>query len=254
MTLLLVDDNPDDLYQLEVLLGAKGYRVVTARHGQEALILARQQPPDLVISDVLMPVMDGFALCREWQHDERLRGIPFLFYTATYTDERDREFGLSLGARRFLIKPETPALFFQAIEEAIHQVEGPVAAPGGEFRLPEAAGPERDASALQQYNETLIQRLEANQMKLVHTRHELEQDIAARKRAEATLQEQLAELRRWHAAMLHREDRVMELKREVNQLLADAGRSPRYASVALPGVKPALVGAPAPSQFVVPPS
>src|SRR5690242_19375212 len=103
--ILIVDDQEQYLYLLKVLLEGHQYQVVQASNGAEALELARVDLPDLIISDILMPVMDGFSLCQEWQKDERLRKIPFVFYTATYTDPKDEEFGLSLGAARFIIKP-----------------------------------------------------------------------------------------------------------------------------------------------------
>ena len=96
--ILIVDDKEENRYLLRALLQGHGYEVAVAAHGAEALDAARKQPPGLIISDVLMPVMDGFALCREWKKDARLARIPFVFYTATYTDERDRLFGLSLGS------------------------------------------------------------------------------------------------------------------------------------------------------------
>ena len=76
MTILIVDDNEQNVYLLQALLGGNGYHVVTAAHGAEALAKARKNPPDLIISDILMPVMDGFALCREWKKDERLKSHP----------------------------------------------------------------------------------------------------------------------------------------------------------------------------------
>jgi CheY-like chemotaxis protein len=98
---LIVDDNPQNLYMLEILLKTNGYDVEQAANGLEALELARIVPPDIIVSDILMPGMDGFSLCRVWRSDEQLKMIPFVFYTATYTDPKDERFALSLGADRF---------------------------------------------------------------------------------------------------------------------------------------------------------
>jgi PAS domain S-box-containing protein len=182
MTILIVDDNEPDLYQLQVLLGGNGYQVVTAVNGAKALTKARQNPPDLIVSDILMPVMDGFALCREWKKDERLRQIPFVFYTATYTDERDREFALSLGAEQFLVKPQEPEVFIRTIREVIQQVQRPPAPPA---RLPVQVPQEEEAGYLKQYNEALIRKLEAKMQQLEQANRELGRDITERKRAEA---------------------------------------------------------------------
>jgi len=86
---LVVDDNEQNLYYLEVLLGANGYHTVRAKNGNEALSKARSTQPDLVISDLLMPEMDGYSLLRSWRQDEQLQTIPFLVYTGTYTETED---------------------------------------------------------------------------------------------------------------------------------------------------------------------
>jgi PAS domain S-box-containing protein len=187
MTILIVDDSEMNLYQLQVLLGANGHQVVSAVNGAEALATARQNPPNLIISDVLMPVMDGFALCREWKKDERLRQIPFVFYTATYTDERDREFALSLGAERFLVKPEEPEVFMRTIREVIQQFERPSAPPA---RFPVEEPPEEESGYLKQYNEVLIRKLEVKMQQLEQAKRELERDITERKRAAEALIEE----------------------------------------------------------------
>ena len=94
--ILIVDDNKDNLYLLETLLKGNGFDVMTATNGSEALESALRTPPDLIISDILMPVMDGFSLCRKWKADERLKHIPFIFCTATYTEPKDEEFAITL--------------------------------------------------------------------------------------------------------------------------------------------------------------
>ena len=68
---LIVDDRPDNLYLLRALFQGSGYSVDEARHGAEALVKARQAPPDLIVSDILMPVMDGYTLLRHWKADAR---------------------------------------------------------------------------------------------------------------------------------------------------------------------------------------
>jgi len=104
--ILVVDDVPENRYLLVTLLRGHGFDVVTAANGLEALEKARLDPPDLVLTDILMPEMDGFALCRAWRQDPVLRSRPFVIYTATYTDPADERLALSLGADRFILKPQ----------------------------------------------------------------------------------------------------------------------------------------------------
>jgi two-component system cell cycle sensor histidine kinase/response regulator CckA len=163
--ILVVDDRLDNRYLLQALLNAKGFDVATASNGQEALANARRNPPDLIVTDILMPVMDGFSLCRQWRSDERLRSIPLIFYTATYTDPRDEEFALSLGADRFLTKPMDPDTFMRHINDVLN-------GSGTGSRAPGPASAE-EVVYLQEYNQALIRKLEAKVQELEDANREM---------------------------------------------------------------------------------
>jgi CheY-like chemotaxis protein len=178
MKILSVDDKAENLYMLEALLRGHGYEVDSASDGMEALRLAHSGRYDLIVSDILMPRMDGFQLCRELKRDPRLAGIPFVFYTATYTDPRDAAFALSLGAERFLIKPMEPDQFVKALQETLADV-------ASAQRSPEAGEPEDEAIYLKEYNARLIAKLEKKMLDLESANRALREDIAERERQSA---------------------------------------------------------------------
>lgn len=153
MKALVVDDNTENISLLETLLKAHGYEVATAADGLEALEQLKQEPVDLIISDILMPKMDGYQLCREVKCNEALQDIPFVFYTATYTTEKDKAFALSLGACRFVIKPTDPADFIAIIQDVVvnkvEQLNG-----SGEVTIEEETG------YLREHQQRLIKKLE----------------------------------------------------------------------------------------------
>jgi len=151
--ILIVDDNPQDLSLLQTLLNKHGYMVTVAANGAEALEKARRERPDMIISDMLMPVMDGFTLCREWKRDDRLKDVPFVFFTATYTDPTDEKFALGLSAERFIVKPQDQQVLLGIIEDVFSEHK-----PG---RLVAPCEPQRDeAVSTREYNEVLIRKLE----------------------------------------------------------------------------------------------
>ena len=176
--LLVVDDNEQNLYMLQVLLRGHGYEVASAGDGAEALEQARRDPPDMIISDILMPVMDGFTLCREWKRDDRLKAIPLVFYTATYTDPKDEELALSLGAERFIVKPVEPDVLVRMLREVIEK------AAAGRLVAPREPV-EEEAVFFKEYNEALIRKLEDKMLQLEETNRELACEIVERVRAEA---------------------------------------------------------------------
>lgn len=156
--ILIVDDNPQNLYFLEIMLLSNKFVVCKASNGREALDLTRVELPDLVITDILMPVMDGFSLCRELKKDETLKKIPLIFYTATYTDPKDEEFAMSLGADRFLVKPLEPSEILKAIHEVMLVSERNL--------KPLPPEPEADDNYYKTYSETLVRKLEEKMLQL----------------------------------------------------------------------------------------
>jgi CheY-like chemotaxis protein len=117
--ILVVEDTPNVLELLDVTLRFKGYPVVTARNGQEALDKIAVQRPALVITDILMPKMDGYALAHNLRSDPRTLSIPIIFISATYVTQEDKSFALSLGAVRFLEKPIDTEEFLLTVAEIL---------------------------------------------------------------------------------------------------------------------------------------
>jgi signal transduction histidine kinase/ActR/RegA family two-component response regulator len=152
--------------------------VDSASNGVDALHLAERNAYDLVISDILMPRMDGFQLCREFRKHPILKKTPLIFYTATYTDPKDEEFALSLGANRFLIKPIEPDLLIKTIEETVHSGRKPTE---GLAEIPT----EDESIYLKEYNARLVAKLEKKMLDLEQANRALEADIARREQAEA---------------------------------------------------------------------
>jgi PAS domain S-box-containing protein len=164
--ILIVDDNDENIYYLQALLRSTGYEINTARNGAEALSAALAEPPELIISDLLMPVMDGFTLLRQWKADPRLNRIPFVVYTATYTDPKDEQLALDLGADAFIVKPTEPAPFMARIREVMAR------AVRGEMS-PTNAPVREETDLLRQYSEVLIHKLESKALQLEEANRKL---------------------------------------------------------------------------------
>ena len=102
--ILIVDDDPNVLRLMDYTFREEGYDVASAANGVRALEVLEEHVPDLIIADVMMPVMDGYELCRRIRSRARLRTIPFIFLSARGTTE-DRLAGLEVGADDYLVKP-----------------------------------------------------------------------------------------------------------------------------------------------------
>ncbi|BCO10023.1 hypothetical protein GF1_23990 [Desulfolithobacter dissulfuricans] len=159
MKILVVDDLSENRYMLQVLLQGYGYEVQTATDGVDALKKACRDDFDMIISDILMPRMDGFQLCREVKKDKKLKKIAFLFYTATYTEPSDKEFALSLGAERFVVKPTEPDEFINIVLDVVNKRRiGALKAPKEPI--------EEEEVYLKEYNQRLIRKLEEKMLDL----------------------------------------------------------------------------------------
>jgi CheY-like chemotaxis protein len=118
---MVVDDTPNVLELLETTLRFKGYTVISATNGQDALDKIALQLPVIVITDILMPRMDGYTLAHHLRKNPQTREIPIVFLSATYVSADDKKFGLGLGAVRFLEKPIDPDDFLLTVAEILTQ-------------------------------------------------------------------------------------------------------------------------------------
>ena len=179
---LLVDDKQENLEYLAVLLKGNGFDVECAPNGQIALDMGRQHPPNIVISDLLMPVMDGYTLLRHWKEDPVLRDRPFIVYTATYTEPADEQLAMDLGADAFVVKPEEPEGMMAHINEVLTR-------PVGARRGPAAADAIGQSALLAQHNDALIRKLEDRTRQLEAANLELRRQVSETRSIEQRLRE-----------------------------------------------------------------
>jgi CheY-like chemotaxis protein len=125
--ILIVEDVPNVLELLEVTLRFKGYAVISARNGLEALDKLKTESPALIVTDILMPKMDGYAFVQNLRSNPSTNKIPVVFLSATYVTPEDKAFAMSLGAARFIEKPIDTEDFLLTVAELITQ--GPPTTP-----------------------------------------------------------------------------------------------------------------------------
>jgi serine phosphatase RsbU (regulator of sigma subunit) len=194
MRILIVDDTATNRKLLRVTLEAEGYTTVEVGDGIEALCALNREPIDLIISDVLMPNMDGYSLCSEVCRRSEFEQIPVILYTSTDFTPADEKLGLALGADRLIKKQGSAEAILKAVAE-IKDERGP-----RRSRHPRSANEIPAEKVMKQYNELMVRRLEEKSIELEQTRdelrklnRELEQRVAERTRELRQKNEQMEE-------------------------------------------------------------
>lgn len=118
--ILVVDDEPDVVSLLSLLLKAQGFEVITAIDGQTALEKARTGKPDLILLDIMLPRIDGYKVARMLKFDEKYKNIPIIMLTAKIQD-RDKDIGLQMGADDYITKPFDTAALVEKVKEIINK-------------------------------------------------------------------------------------------------------------------------------------
>src|SRR5256885_621737 len=139
-TILIVDDRPTNRQFLLTLLGYGGHRLLEAANGAEALERVRAERPDLVITDILMPTMDGYEFVAHLRADPDLAPMPVIFYTATYSEPQAKALADSCGVRIVLPKPCDPERILAAVNEALGITDSAPAPSAGAARNEDKAG------------------------------------------------------------------------------------------------------------------
>jgi CheY-like chemotaxis protein len=204
MNILAVDDTELNLKLLRSTLEAEGHHVLEAANGLDALSVLEREPVDAIISDILMPKMDGYQFCHELRRSESFKHIAFIHYTSTYTSPADRQLSESVGADQYLTKPAETQALLDAVTEAIRR--------SGERRVsaPSASDP---LCVMQEYNAVLVKKLEQRNTRL---------------------ESALAALRQVHQ---HQNKWCDSLERQVQQRTAQLETSNRELTRALADVK-----------------
>ena len=227
--ILITEDRSDDRLLLRKIVESMGYDVLEAVDGQEGLEMARIHKPDLIISDGLMPKMDGFCFLRNIAKDKELSNIPFIFYSAVYHYDKDTKLAIALGARAFIEKPIEPTVFMDKLKSIIQENK-------------EKGGPkpvvliEEEEEYLKRYSEVVATKLEEKVVELEKVNENLQQEIIKRNQTEeelnkyrvhleemveertAELEEKNKELKEYNKMFVNREFRIKELRDIVEEL------------------------------------
>ena len=116
--ILLVEDEKDMVYAISLRLEAAGYEIIAAYDGQEALIKARKEKPDLIVLDLMLPKVNGYKVCRMLKFDEKYKKIPIIMFSAR-AQEKDKNLGAEVGADAYITKPFDPQILLSKIRQLL---------------------------------------------------------------------------------------------------------------------------------------
>jgi signal transduction histidine kinase len=182
MKILIVDDMPENLRLLRAVLQGENFEMVEASDGAQALAILEREDVDAIISDILMPRMDGYRLCQEVRRSERWREMPFIFYTATYTSPGDEQLCHDVGGDKYLRKPFEKKALLAALSEATDAARR---RPRHRAALPS------ESDVMKEYSERLVCKLDKKLQELEEARAALQQ---ANLELESRVQQRTAEL------------------------------------------------------------
>jgi two-component system, cell cycle sensor histidine kinase and response regulator CckA len=163
--ILIVDDDPLSLKLLRAEIEGAQYHVLSAANGVEALELLKKEPVALIISDILMPKMDGYRLCFELRKNEAWNAIPFIFYSSTYTSAADEKLARDLRGSAFLRKPASMDVILNTIHDVLYN---PIIQRGQNSEHVMLG-----LEVLEEYSEHLVTKLEEKNRELVLSAEQL---------------------------------------------------------------------------------
>ena len=225
--ILVVDDDPDILNGTAHLLGNAGYTVDRAASGEVALAAVAAQPPDLVLLDRDLGGIDGLEVCRRIKQVPASADVLVVIASASSIATKNQAEGLEAGADGYIARPIGNRELLARVSAYVRilQLYRTLRQQGAVLAQQAVAATQAQLASLNLMEDALAAQQAAERANL-----ELRAESTARQQAQAAIARQLDELQRWQAVMLDREDRVQELKREVNELAGRVGGTVRYPS------------------------
>ena len=225
--ILVVDDDPDILNGTAHLLGNAGYTVDRAASGEVALAAVAAQPPDLVLLDRDLGGIDGLEVCRRIKQVPASADVRVVIASASSIATKNQAEGLEAGADGYIARPIGNRELLARVSAYVRilQLYRTLRQQGAVLAQQAVAATQAQLASLNLMEDALAAQQAAERANL-----ELRAESTARQQAQAAIARQLDELQRWQAVMLDREDRVQELKREVNELAGRVGETVRYRS------------------------